>query len=147
MVVRNLTIGVLLAVAALGAAAAGAVASPGFKVPSGNTTCAVLPADRVGGEGPGLFCTSTYIKKGAYDGQGAVELRRTGKGKRIGSGNDLSLYVGGYNPDGSSSRRPVLGYGDTWQRKGFSCTSRRSGLTCERGEHGFELARAQRRYF
>ena len=134
-----------LAIAILAVVAAEGVASPGFKVPSENTTCAVLRlAD---GHAPALFCTSTYIKQGAYDGRGAVRLRQSGKARRIGSGNDLALAVEGINPDGSTSKRPVLDYGETFRRKGFTCTSRSSGLTCKQGSHGFALAREKQRYF
>jgi hypothetical protein len=136
-----------LATAVLAVFAAEGVASPGFEVPSGNTTCAVLPPKLSGEDAPALFCSSTYIKKGAYDGRGAVRLRRSGKAKRIGSGNDLLLYVGGLNPDGSTSKRPVLEYGETFRRKGFVCKSRSTGLTCKRRSHGFFLSREEQRYY
>lgn len=32
---------------------------------------------------------------------------------------------------------PVLLYGDTWERDGFTCLSESKGLTCTRGDHGF----------
>jgi hypothetical protein len=124
-----------------------ATASPGFEVPSGNTTCAILPPKLSGEEAPALFCSSTYIKKGAYDGRGTVRLRRSGKAKRIGSGSDLLLYIGALNPDGSAWKRPVLEYGETFRRKGFVCKSRSTGLTCKRGAHGFFLSREKQRYF
>ena len=38
---------------------------------------------------------------------------------------------------------PVLEYGDTWERGGFTCSSAVTGLTCENtAGHGFSLARA-----
>ncbi len=136
-----------LAIAILAVFVAEGVASPGFKLPSENTTCAVLPPRLAGGDTPALLCTSTYIKKGAYDGRGAVRLRQSGKAKRIDSGNDLALAVDGVKPDGSTSKRPVLDYGETFRRKGFTCTSRSSGLTCKRRSHGFVLSREAQRYF
>jgi hypothetical protein len=39
---------------------------------------------------------------------------------------------------------PVLAYGKKWQRNGFTCTSRATGLRCtNRGNHGFFLSRAR----
>ena len=32
---------------------------------------------------------------------------------------------------------PVLAYGSTWKRSGFTCQSESDGLTCTRGDHGF----------
>ena len=59
----------------------------------------------------------------------------------------MLLYVGGLNPDGSASKRPVLGYGESFRRKGVVCKSRSTGLACKRGAHGFFLSRDERRYF
>jgi len=44
--------------------------------------------------------------------------------------------------------KPVLGYGETWRRQGFTCRSRSVGLTCRntRG-HGFFLSRQRWRVF
>jgi Family of unknown function (DUF6636) len=42
----------------------------------------------------------------------------------------------------------VLGYGNTWQRNGFNCTSRTTGLTCRNlSGHGFYLSREHSRTF
>ena len=32
---------------------------------------------------------------------------------------------------------PILAYGTTWERDGFTCLSESKGLTCTRGDHGF----------
>jgi len=43
---------------------------------------------------------------------------------------------------------PVLAYGSTWEGNGFSCISRRDGLTCTNpGGHGFRLSRAKQTLF
>jgi hypothetical protein len=39
---------------------------------------------------------------------------------------------------------PVLKYGTTWRRGGFTCTSRSTGLRCtNRSRHGFFVSRAR----
>lgn len=44
--------------------------------------------------------------------------------------------------------RPMLPYGTTWQGRGFTCTSAESGVRCvNRAGRGFEMARAQLRFF
>jgi hypothetical protein len=57
------------------------------------------------------------------------------------------VAVDGVTPDGSTSKWPVLEYGETFRRKGFTCKSRSSGLTCKRRSHGFVLSRQAQRYF
>lgn len=43
---------------------------------------------------------------------------------------------------------PVLRYGKTWALRGFTCTSRRTGLTCRNlSRHGFFLSRSRQRIF
>ncbi|MBR1092078.1 hypothetical protein JQ621_31910 [Bradyrhizobium manausense] len=43
---------------------------------------------------------------------------------------------------------PVLAYGEVWQRAGFTCRSEQTGLTCFNAmQHGFSLARAERKVF
>jgi hypothetical protein len=45
-------------------------------------------------------------------------------------------------------RLPVLGYGEVWQRGGFTCTSEQTGVTCFNAERrGFSLARARQEVF
>jgi len=45
-------------------------------------------------------------------------------------------------------RARVLAYGHTWKRGGFTCTSRRTGLTCHNlSGHGFVLSRQHSRTF
>jgi hypothetical protein len=45
-------------------------------------------------------------------------------------------------------RLPVLPYGSTFARKGLTCKSERSGVTCANARgHGFEIARARQRMF
>jgi len=145
---RSLIATVALSVsAALPAAASGAGA--GFIVPSRNTTCAVMSAGamRPLGLSAGLYCSSRYIKRGSYDGNGVVRLGPSGRARTIGSGNDLLLVIGGYDlRDESVTRRRVLPYGRTFRSAGYACTSRSTGLTCRRRAHGFFLSRERQSY-
>jgi hypothetical protein len=116
----------------------------GFTMPSKLVQCAYLGAPSK----PGLYCSASYITRGAYDHRGVVWLPTTGKARIVTSGNDLLLYLGGWRggrkkPD----PRPTLAYGSTWSRAGFSCTSARSGVTCKHGGHGLHLARGHVRLY
>jgi hypothetical protein len=138
----------LIATALAVAVPAAAQASPGFTVPSHNTTCAVL-GDQVAGARPGLYCSSRYITEGGiYDGVGVVRLGRTGKARFTGGGSDLLNYIGGYNGEGvARSKRPVLAYGEVFEKRGYRCKSRDTGLTCRRNGHGFFLSREHQKVF
>ncbi|MGE3139377.1 MAG: DUF6636 domain-containing protein [Thermoleophilia bacterium] len=119
---------------------------PGFRMPSGLVTCAIL--DHSGGP-RALHCGATYITKRAYDGVGVVALPPGRKARIVGSGNDVLLLLGGYEPDGKPRRwpRPTLRYGTTWTKNGYTCRSRQTGLTCRSGRHGFFLSKERQRYF
>jgi hypothetical protein len=138
----------IIAVALVLLAPATAVAGAGFTVPSHNTTCGMLTAER-SGSGRGLYCYSSYLTTGAtYDGVGAVKLGRHGKARRVGAGNDVLLYIGGWRgEDQPRDARPVLAYGERFERHGYTCRSRRTGLRCTRGAHGFFLSRERQRLF
>ena len=57
-----------------------------------------------------------------------------------GGGSDLLNSIGGYNgEDVPRSKRPVLAYGDVFEKRGYRCKSRDTGLTCRRNGHGFFL--------
>ena len=138
----------LIAAGALCAASPALAATPGrgFKMPSGLVTCGIL----TDASGANLFCAATYIKRGAYDGRGVVELPRTGRARIVPSGNDILFGIGGIDFSVDPPRqvpRPKLGYGKTWRASGFRCVSRESGLTCRRGDHGFFLSKERQRFF
>ncbi len=43
---------------------------------------------------------------------------------------------------------PVLGYGKTWRKGGFTCTSKTTGLTCtNRDKKGWEISQTKQRLF
>ena len=138
----------LLAIALVLIAPATALAGPGFTVPSHNTTCGLLTAEQ-SAAGRGLYCYSSYLTTGAtYDGVGVVKLGRHGKARRVGAGNDLLLSIGGWNGEQQPrDPRPVLRYGKRFERRGYTCKSRSTGLRCTRGAHGFFLSRERQRLF
>ena len=110
---------IALAVLALAAAVPAHADGISFQTPSGNIGCEYQPDvdDR-------LYCvrlkpTMQYIEfypNGAYTGDY--------------EGDD-------WFPEGAA----VLGYGSTLQMGGYTCYSEESGLTCERGDHGFTANR------
>jgi hypothetical protein len=133
----------LVAVAALAftAPAPAMTLLPGLRSPSGNIRCYVGP-------GSTLRCA---IAQASYasrlqtrclhpNGSGVdwhgFELRSSGVGAVTCSGGIL------YNP---STQRPsyrLLPYGRTWQHAGFTCTSRRTGVTCRSTSgHGLFVSR------
>jgi hypothetical protein len=47
-----------------------------------------------------------------------------------------------------SNRAPFLRYGRTWRKGGFTCVSRRTGLTCRNlRRHGFFVSRSSWRVY
>ena len=132
--------------ALLGSTAAAAMpdaAGNGFRMPSKLVTCGYITQTKP----VGLYCGAPHIKQGAYDGIGVVLLPLSGKARYVGSGNDLMLYIGGWNPQGNPDGRPTLAYGSVWQRAGYRCTSKMTGLECRRGEHGFLLSKEKIKLF
>lgn len=130
---------VVVAAALVAAVPAAASAAPGFKMPSRQITCGIVES--------AFYCSSTFIKRKAYDGRGVVRLGRSGKARIVDSGNDILLMIDGYRRGGRRSKRPVLAYGSAWVKSGYRCRSERTGLRCRRGRHGFLLSRERRRYF
>jgi hypothetical protein len=133
------TASIALALLTMLAVPAAAHAGPGFKLPGERTTCGILPGAE--GMAGGLYCASAHIEEQAYDGMGIVRLKRDGAAKVVPSGNDLLLFTGGYEPDGSRDPRPALRAGERWRRGGYACRNRDGRLTCRRGAHGFALTR------
>jgi hypothetical protein len=138
--VSLLTAAAAIALAAPSAAFAGA----GFTVPSRNTTCGLVAAGEQEGVGAGLYCSSTYVRGISPDYLPGVAFPHNRKARPTGLGNDLSLAADGDLP---KAARPVLGYGRTWRRGGYTCVSRSTGLTCRRGSHGFLLSREKQSYY
>ena len=102
-----------------------------FVTPSGNIGCTYIPFDGAGGiatgvNGPELHCYRLY---GKFE---AVSLGPVAKA--------LKLVVRGKLA--CCKTRNVLAYGNTWATGGYACTSKRSGLACRRGKHGFSISAA-----
>jgi hypothetical protein len=72
-----------------------------------------------------------------FDYGGAFEINAKGPATRLCHGDtvmDKSL--------------PVLGYGEVWQRGGFTCKSEQAGITCFNADRrGFSLARVRQEVF
>jgi hypothetical protein len=101
-----------------------------FQTPSGNILCALerttnlLRCDILSGLNP----EPDRACEGDWTG---LALSRSHRAKPICAGDTVA-----------DQSAPVLGYGETWQRRGRICTSRRSGLYCQNfsGYH-FKLSR------
>jgi len=133
-----------IAVAGLAPGAADATTRlPGFRSPSGNIACLLVP-----GRPSVLLCTLRHAHYAAAlqarcmgpTGSGVdwhgFTLTATGKGAVSCSGGIL------YSP---STQRPsyvTLPYGASWRRGVFTCASRVTGVTCRtRAGHGLFLSR------
>jgi hypothetical protein len=116
----------LLAVCLAGALAAGVLAATGaaagpreFRTPSGNIGCAFYQQTLRCDIGTGLRPVPPKPRGCPVDWGFGLYLERTGQAKVVCAG-DTVLNRGA----------PVLGYGSTWRRSGFRCTSRPTGVTC-----------------
>lgn len=129
----------ILLAGTLAGAAFGATSSAstlvGFHTPSGNIGC-IYSKD---GASVFLRCDiATGIKPAPnkprsceLDYGSGYSMADTGRARVVCAG-DTVLHQG-----------PVLKYGTTWRRGGFTCTSRSTGLRCtNRSRHGFFLSRA-----
>ncbi|MBE9206259.1 hypothetical protein IQ244_06990 [Nostoc sp. LEGE 06077] len=57
-------------------------------------------------------------------------------------------YRGCYGDTVADANSPVLQYGKILRYQGFTCTSRKTGLTCiNRDKRGWELSRERQRFF
>jgi hypothetical protein len=120
-----------------------AESSEGFIMPSKNIHCRIAefenkPADNYlrcqGGE---LKPMPVKPKSCNLDWGRGLVVPKTGKVEVLCAGDII------YSPS-----LPVLKYGQTWKRDGFTCTSSRNGLTCtNRQNKGFFLNREQWKTF
>jgi hypothetical protein len=117
-------------VAALAAGATPAVAKTrSFQTPSHNIRCAYFSTQ---GPGPWIRCDVLSLNDTAF------RLDRTHKGKRI--------HV---TDAAAGPHARVLRYGHSLKVGPFTCTSRRSGLTCKSrvSRHGFKLSKQRQKRF
>ena len=112
----------------------------GFQSPSKNFTCQYFDYDKQNTLRCDIGAMDTKPRRPAdceLDYGGAFEMNAKGPAARICHGDavmDKSL--------------PVLGYGEVWQRGGFTCTSQQTGVTCFNAERrGFSLSRAKQNIF
>jgi hypothetical protein len=129
-----------LSLLTLAAVAHAQAARIGFQSPSKNITCQYFDYDKQNTLRCDIGAMETKPRRPAdcdLDYGGAFEMNAKGPAVRICHGDtvmDKSL--------------PVLGYGEVWQRGGFTCTSEQAGVTCFNAErHGFSLARARQDIF
>ena len=109
-----------------------------FRTPSSNIGC--VYSSEPGNGGPYLRCD---ILSGlrpkpprpngcTLDWAGGYQMNATGRSRPVCAGDTVV-----------NTRAKTVAYGRTWARGGFTCTSRRTGLSCKnRSGHGFLLSRA-----
>jgi hypothetical protein len=131
-----LLLGALLFASPLGAA----VPYPGFHTPSKNIYCAYNPP--FGRSGATIRCDifsglRPEPRRGCELDWTGLSLSPTGRGQPVCAGDTVA-----------DRRLRVLAYGSKWRHRGFTCASRRTGLTCRNARgHGFFLSRAGWRVF
>lgn len=123
------------------AASAHAQSAPaGFQSPSKNITCQYFDYDKQTTLRCDISAMETRPRRPAdceLDYGGAFEMNAKGTAARICHGDTVM-----------DPRLPVLGYGEVWQRGGFTCTSEQSGVTCFNAERrGFSLSRGKQEVF
>jgi uncharacterized protein DUF6636 len=129
---------ILVALSLLTAAsAAHAQSAPtGFQSPSKNITCQYFDYDKEKSLRCDVSAMEAKPRRPAdcdLDYGGAFEMHVKGAAARICHGDTVM-----------DPRLPVLGYGEVWQRGGFTCTSEQTGVTCFNAERrGFSLSRAK----
>ena len=123
------------------AGAAHAQSGPtGFQSPSKNIACQYFDYDKQNVLRCDIGAMETKPRRPAdceLDYGGAFEMNARGAAARICHGDTVM-----------DKALPVLGYGEVWQRGGFTCTSEQTGVTCfNTDRHGFSLARAKQEVF
>ncbi|PAX52254.1 DUF6636 domain-containing protein [Brunnivagina elsteri] len=110
--------------------------SDSFKTPTGNIFCSMQDK----------YLRCDILKNSAklppqpkdcnLDWGNAFALEIRGKGVRACHGDTI------VDPN-----YPVLEYGKTWKRNGFTCTSRSTGLTCtKQDKKGWQLSKTQQKF-
>jgi hypothetical protein len=142
---RHLSLALVLAAISISTGLAFAAAAPAkaskdvyysFRMPSKNIFCAYVSFS---GEPRHLRC-DIYSGIKPRPPKSSNPECRTGKSVGVnatGKASYLCVSDSVYN-----ERARVLEYGTSWNRGGFSCRSRKAGLTCKnRSSHGFFLSR------
>ena len=112
----------------------------GFQSPSKNITCQYFDYDKQNILRCDISAMDTKPRRPAdceLDYGGAFEMNAKGAAARICHGDTVM-----------DNSLPVLGYGEVWQRGGFTCKSEQAGVTCFNADRrGFSLARAKQEVF
>jgi hypothetical protein len=132
-------------VSVVGASAAAGATLPGIKTPSRNISCFYVPIKPT--THGSLLCDighASYLRsvqatcqaRAGLDWHGFSLLWSRGKAQLVCAGGIM------YDVGHDAPRLTVLAYGHVWRAHGFSCTSRRLGLTCTNGRgNGLFLSR------
>ncbi|WP_244608264.1 DUF6636 domain-containing protein [Bradyrhizobium algeriense] len=123
------------------AAPAHAQSAPaGFQSPSKNIACQYFDYDKQNILRCDISAMETKPRRPAdceLDYGGAFEMNAKGPATRLCHGDTVM-----------DKALPVLGYGEVWQRGGFTCKSEQAGITCFNADRrGFSLARAKQEMF
>lgn len=112
----------------------------GFQSPSKNIACQYFVDDKQNTLRCDISAMETKPRRPAdceLDYGGAFQMNAKGNAVRICHGDTVM-----------DPALPVLGYGEVWQRGGFTCTSEQTGVRCFNTERrGFSLARAKQELF
>jgi len=112
----------------------------GFQSPSKNIACQYFDYDKQNILRCDIAAMETKPRRPAdceLDYGGAFEMNAKGPAARLCHGDTVM-----------DNSLPVLGYGEVWQRGGFTCKSEQTGVTCfNTDRRGFSLARAKQEVF
>jgi hypothetical protein len=112
----------------------------GFQSPSKNIACQYFDYDKQNTLRCDISAMETKPRRPAdcdLDYGGAFEMNAKGSAVRLCHGDTVM-----------DNSLPVLGYGEVWQRGGFTCKSEQAGITCFNADRrGFSLARAKQEVF
>jgi hypothetical protein len=115
-------------------------AASGFRSPSNNIACQYFDYDRQHTLRCDIMQATVTARRPAdcdLEWGKAFEMRAKGSAIRLCYGDTIM-----------DKALPVLAYGETWQRGGFTCTSEQTGVTCFNSERrGFSLSRAKQELF
>jgi hypothetical protein len=115
-------------------------APAGFQSPSKNIACQYFDYDKQNILRCDISAMDTKPRRPAdceLDYGGAFEMNAKSPAARICHGDTVM-----------DKALPVLGYGEVWQRGGFTCKSEPTGVTCFNTERkGFSLAKAKQDVF
>jgi hypothetical protein len=109
-----------------------------FQVPSGNIHCRADGVDLGCEIGTNNAKLPPKPKSCDLDWGNRFGMSPNGRAERACHGDTL----------GGNPKHPILSYGKTWRRKGFTCISKSTGLTCKnQGGHGWTLSKNKQQLF